>query len=149
VDRSDWNILILGILILIMLAIAYYFLLFSPLRQEYLAKYDERTQKETRKVQLEQTVAELENVRRNAPDVERQILEISKRIPEQDEIPTLIVQIEDVAEEADVTQLLIEPDSPDLHPEVVTFRAYRLQCRSGGLTRRCRTSCSGSGTWCG
>jgi type IV pilus assembly protein PilO len=99
-----------------MLAIAYYFLLFSPLRQEYLAKYDERTQKETRKAQLGQTVAELENVRRNAPDVERQILEISKRIPEQGEIPILIVQIEDVAEEADVTQLLIEPGSPEPPP---------------------------------
>lgn len=111
-DQNDRNILILGILILVVLAIAYYFLLFSPLRQDYLAKYDERTRREAQKQQLEQTAAQLENIRRNSDDVERQILELSKRIPEQAEIPTLVVQIEEVAQAADVTQLTIEPGDP-------------------------------------
>lgn len=112
-DQNDRNILILGILILVVLAIAYYFLLFSPLRQDYLAKYDERTRREAQKQQLEQTSAQLENIRRNSDDIERQILELSKRIPEQAEIPTLVVQIEEVAQAADVTQLRIEPGDPE------------------------------------
>jgi type IV pilus assembly protein PilO len=116
VDQNDRNILILGILILVVLAIAYYFLLFSPLRQDYLAKYDERTRREAQKQQLEQTVAQLENIRRNSDDIERQILELSKRIPEQAEIPTLVVQIEEVAQAADVTQLRIEPGDPEAPP---------------------------------
>ncbi len=111
-DQNDRNILILGILILVVLAVAYYFLLFSPLRQDYLAKYHERTRRETQKQQLEQTVAQLENIRRNSDDIERQILELSKRIPEHAEIPTLVVQIEEVAQAADVTQLTIEPGEP-------------------------------------
>jgi len=116
VDQNDRNILILGILILVVLAIAYYFLLFSPLRQDYLAKYDERTRREAQKQQLEQTSAQLENIRRNSDDIERQILELSKRIPEQAEIPTLVVQIEEVARAADVTQLRIEPGEPEAPP---------------------------------
>jgi type IV pilus assembly protein PilO len=116
VDQNDRNILILGILILIVLAIAYYFLLFSPLRQDYLAKYDERTRREAQKQQLEQTAAQLENIRRNSDDIERQILELSKRIPEQAEIPTLVVQIEEVAQAADVTQLTIKPGDPQAPP---------------------------------
>jgi len=116
VDQNDRNILILGILILVVLAIAYYFLLFSPLRQDYLAKYDERTRREAQKQQLEQTSAQLENIRRNSDDIERQILELSKRIPEQAEIPTLVVQIEEVARAADVTQLRIEPGDPEAPP---------------------------------
>jgi type IV pilus assembly protein PilO len=116
VDRNDRNILILGIFILVGLAIAYYFLLFSPLRQDFLAKYDERTRREAQKQQLEQTAAQLENIRRNADDLERQILELSKRIPEQAEIPTLVVQIEEVARAADVTQLRIEPGDPRAPP---------------------------------
>ncbi len=115
-DRNDQAILILGVLILILLLVAYYFLLFNPLRQEYLARYDERTQKDAQREKLERTIAELENVRRNAPDIERQILEYSKRIPEQDEIPTLVVQIEEIAEGAGVTQLLIEPGDPEVPP---------------------------------
>jgi len=116
VDRNDRNILILGILILIVLAIAYYFLLFSPLKGEYDAKVQERSDKEQRKAQLERTAAELENISRNSDDIERQILELSKRIPEQDEIPTLLVQIEEVAEAADVTQFSIEPGAPEAPP---------------------------------
>jgi type IV pilus assembly protein PilO len=116
VDQNDRYILILGILILVVLAIAYYFLLFSPLRQDYLAKYDERTGREAQKQQLEQTAAQLGNIQRNADDIERQILELSKRIPEQAEIPTLVVQIEEVARAADVTQLRIEPGDPQAPP---------------------------------
>jgi type IV pilus assembly protein PilO len=116
VDRNDRNILILGALILVLLAVAYYFLLFSPLRQEYLARYDERARKEAQEAQLERTIAELENVRRDAPNIERQILEYSKRLSTEDEIPTLVVQIEEIAEEADVTQLSIEPGSPEAPP---------------------------------
>jgi type IV pilus assembly protein PilO len=116
VDQNDRNILILGILIPVVLAIAYYFLLFNPLRQDYLAKYDERTRREAQKQQLEQTAAQLENIRRNSDDIERQILELSKRIPEQAEIPTLVVQIEEVAQAADVTQLTIEPGDPQAPP---------------------------------
>ena len=115
-DRNDRNILNLGTLILVLLAVAYYFLLFSPLRQEYLARYDERARKEAQEAQLERTIAELENVRRDAPNIERQILEYSKRLPTEDEIPTLVVQIEEIAEEADVTQLSIEPGSPEAPP---------------------------------
>lgn len=112
-DRNDRNILILGILIMIVLGVAYYFLLFIPLRQEYLARFNERTQKEAQKAQLEQSIAQLEQIRRDAPNIERQILELSKRIPEQAEIPTLVVQIEQVAREAQVTQLRIEPGQPE------------------------------------
>lgn len=111
-DSRDRNILILGILILILLAVGYYFLLFSPLRQQYLGAYDERTQKEQQRAQLEQSVAELENIRRDAPRIERNILEYSKRLPEQDEIPTLLVQIEQIAEGAGATQLTITPSDP-------------------------------------
>jgi type IV pilus assembly protein PilO len=116
VDRNDRNILILGILILIVLAIAYYFLLFGPLKGEYDAKVQERSDKEQRKAQLERTVAELENISRNSDDIERQILELSKRIPEQDEIPTLLVQIEEVADAAHVTQFQVEPGAPEAPP---------------------------------
>ncbi len=101
---------------MVLLAIAYYFLLFNPLRQEYLARYDERALKEAREAELERTIAQLENVRRDVPDIERQILEYSKRLPTEDEIPTLVVQIEEIAEEADVTQLSIQPDSPEAPP---------------------------------
>ena len=112
-DRTDRNILILGILLLVLLAVGYYFLLFSPLRQRFVDASEERAQKEQQLAQLEQQVAELENVRRNAPEIERQILEYSKRIPAEDEIPALIVQVQEVAKQAGVEQFSLAPGGPE------------------------------------
>jgi type IV pilus assembly protein PilO len=115
-SRQDRNILILGILIIVVLIVGYYFLLLSPLRQEYADRVQERSDKQAQLQQVQQEVAELEEIRRNAPEIERQLLEFSKRIPTQPEIPTLVVQIEEIARLAGVTQVSIAPGAPEPPP---------------------------------
>ncbi|MGF1471899.1 MAG: type 4a pilus biogenesis protein PilO [Rubrobacteraceae bacterium] len=115
--RNDRNLLILGILIILLVVLGYYFLLFSPLRNEVVQSSEERDAKEEELQQLQQQVSELEAVARNAPEIERQLLELSKRIPEQPEIPTFVVQVEEIAREAGVTQMSIEPGDPEPPPE--------------------------------
>jgi len=115
-SRQDRNILILGILIIVVLIVGYYFLLLSPLRQEYADRVQERSDKQAQLQQVQQEVAELEEIRRNAPEIERQLLEFSKRIPTQPEIPTLVVQVEEIAQLAGVTQVSITPGAPEPPP---------------------------------
>lgn len=115
-SRQDRNILILGVLIIVVLIVGYYFLLLSPLRQEYDDRVQERSEKQAQLQQLQQEVAELEEIRRNAPEIERQLLEYSKRIPTQPEIPTLVVQVEEIARAAGVTQVSITPGAPEPPP---------------------------------
>lgn len=116
-QRNPRVVLLLGILVIILMVAGYYLLLLGPKRQELQTAREERVAKEAQLQQLEQQVAELENIRRNAPEIERQLLELSKRIPSQDEIPTLVVQVEQLAETSGVTQLLIQPDSPAPAPD--------------------------------
>ncbi|MBA2343839.1 MAG: type 4a pilus biogenesis protein PilO [Rubrobacter sp.] len=111
-SRQDRNILILGILIIVILVVGYYFLLLSPLRATYAERVQERSDKEAELQQVQQDVAELEAIRRNAPNIERQLLEFSKRIPTQPEVPTLVVQVEEIARLAGVTQISISPGAP-------------------------------------
>jgi type IV pilus assembly protein PilO len=116
VNRSERNILILGLLVIVLLVVGYYFLLMSPLLNTLDARAQERSDKEAQLANLQQEVAQLEAIKRNAPETERQLLELSKRIPTQPEIPTLVVQIEEVAKAAGVTQLSIEPGTPGPPP---------------------------------
>ena len=125
-ERNDRNTLIIGILIILLLIVGYYFLLFSPLRSEFAQRSEEQDSKEQQVRQLQQRVAELEEVARNAPEIERQLLELSKRIPTQPEIPTLMVQVEEVAREAGVTQVSIEPGSPEPPPEGGDFSSIPI-----------------------
>ena len=114
--RTDRNILVLGLLVVLLLVVGYYFLFLGPLLDRLGERTEERSAKEAQLANLRQEVAELEAVRRNAPETERQLLELSKRVPTQPEIPTLVVQMEDVADAAGVTQLSIEPGTPGPPP---------------------------------
>ena len=115
-DRRDRDIVILGLLVILLLVVGYYFLLLGPLLNNLDERAQERSDKEAQLANLQQDVAQLEGVRRNAPELERQLLEYSKRIPEEPEIPTLVVQIEEIARASGVTQLSIVPGSPGSPP---------------------------------
>jgi type IV pilus assembly protein PilO len=116
VERTDRNILVLGLLVVLLIVVGYYFLFLGPLLDRLGERSEERSAKEGRLVNLRHEVAELEAVQRNAPETERQLLELSKRVPTQPEIPTLVVQMEDVADAAGVTQLSIQPGTPGPPP---------------------------------
>lgn len=111
-SRNDRNVLILGSLVIVLLIVGFYFLLLGPLLTRLDEADQQREAKEAQLAQLQQEVAELEEVRRNSPEIERQLLELSKRIPTQPEIPTLTVQIEEIARDSGVTQVSLIPGSP-------------------------------------
>jgi type IV pilus assembly protein PilO len=108
-SRNDRNILILGILGIVIIVIGFYFLLLSPLLQSLNEQAQARENKRAQLEEVQQQVNELEEVRRNSPEIERQLLELSKRVPTQPQIPTFVVQIEEIAGAAGVTQLVVEP----------------------------------------
>ncbi len=108
-NPNDRNTLIIGILIILAVLAGFYFLLLSPLRGEFTGLSEERDGKEAELQQLQQQVRELEAIADNSPDIERQLLELSKRIPTQPEVPSFVVQVEEISGAAGVTQLSIEP----------------------------------------
>jgi type IV pilus assembly protein PilO len=112
VSRRDRNVVILGLLVVVLLIASYYFLLLRPLMNSLDERVQERSGKEAQLANLQQEVTQLEAVQREAPEIERQLLELSKRIPTQPEIPTLLLQIEEIANASGVTQLSIEPGAP-------------------------------------
>jgi type IV pilus assembly protein PilO len=108
-NRNDRNILILGILGIVIVVIGFYFLLLSPLLQSLNEQSQARDDKQAQLEEVQQQVNELEEVRRNSPEIERQLLELSKRVPTQPQIPTLVVQVQEIADASGVTQLVVEP----------------------------------------
>jgi type IV pilus assembly protein PilO len=111
-NRNDRNILILGILGIVIVVIGFYFLLLSPLLQSMNEQAQAREDKQAQLEQLQQEVNELEQVRRNSPEIQRQLLELSKRVPTQPQIPTFVVQVQEIADASGVTQLSVDPEAP-------------------------------------
>ena len=111
-NRNDRNILILGILGIVIVVIGFYFLLLSPLLQSLNEQAQAREAKQSQLEQVQQEVNELEEVRRNSPEIQRQLLELSKRVPTQPQIPTFVVQVEEIPDASGVTQLSVDPEPP-------------------------------------
>ena len=110
-DR-DRNVILLSVLGLVLLVAAFYFLLLSPLLGSLDERAAARDQRRATLSDLQAEVARLEEVRRNSPELQRQLLELNKRIPTQPEVETLVVQIEDIAQTAGVTQTQIVRGDP-------------------------------------
>ncbi len=131
-SRRDRNILLLGLLVILLLVVGYYFLFLRPLLNNLDERAQERSDKQAQLASLQNQVAELEAVRRNAPETERQLLELSKRIPTQPEIPSLVVQIEEIAGASGVTQLSIEPAGVESPPGGGDFSVVPVTMRFQG-----------------
>ena len=111
-DARQRNLLVLGVLGLVVLAVGFYLLLLGPLLENLDQQAEARAERQARLQGLEEDVARLEEVRRNSPELQRQLLELNKRIPTQPEFDTLVVQIEDIAEAAEVTQTQVVRGDP-------------------------------------
>jgi type IV pilus assembly protein PilO len=131
-NRNDRNILILGILGIVIVVIGYYFLLLSPLLQSLNEQAQAREEKQAQLEDVQQQVNELEQVRRNSPVIERQLLELSKRIPTQPQIPTLVVQVQEIAEASGVTQLVVEPGDTAAPPGGGDYRVVPVTMQFNG-----------------
>ena len=109
---SSRNVILLGALGLVLLVVAFYFVLLGPLLESLDQQADARDERQATLAELQAEVARLEEVRQNSPELQRQLLELNKRIPTQPEVETLVVQIEDIAEAAGVTQTQIVRGDP-------------------------------------
>ena len=131
-SRDARNVLLLGILAAVLLVVGFYFLLLGPLLSRLNEADQQRDTQEAQLAQVQQEVAELEEVRRISPEIERQLLELSKRIPTQPEIPTFVVQVEEIARISNVTQLSIDPGAPGPPPGGGDFSVVPVTLRFRG-----------------
>jgi type IV pilus assembly protein PilO len=109
---SSRNVILLGALGLVLLVVAFYFLLLGPLLANLDQQAAARDERQATLAELQAEAARLEEVRQNSPELQRQLLELNKRIPTQPEVETLVVQIEDIAQTAGVTQTQIVRGDP-------------------------------------
>jgi type IV pilus assembly protein PilO len=110
------NAILLGALGLVLILVAFYFLLLGPLLNNLEETAAARDERQATLAELQAEVARLEEVRRSSPELQRQLLELNKRIPDQPEVETLVVQVEDIAQTAGVTQTEVvrgDPEPPE------------------------------------
>ena len=97
------EIYIIGGVIAVVLIVAWYFLLFSPTKQK-LSDLDEQiSTDEAALATAQQDLARLQSYEKTAPQAEVDIVRLSKMLPEDEGIPSMIVELTKTATASGVT----------------------------------------------
>lgn len=111
---SRRNIYILSGVALVAIVVAYWFLLFSPL-QDRISQHDQQIEDERQKLAVLQTkLTQFATLRDEAAHNQGRLLELAKLVPESEELPSLLLQIQELATEAGISFLTLTPGSASI-----------------------------------
>jgi Tfp pilus assembly protein PilO len=97
------EIYIIAGVIAVVIVVAWYFLLFSPTRQELSDLDDQIAADEVALTQAQQNLALLQSYEKTAPQAQVDIMRLSKMLPEDEAIPSMIVELTKTADVSGVT----------------------------------------------
>jgi Tfp pilus assembly protein PilO len=105
------RLIIVGVVLLVIVVLAWFFLL-NPLRSDIAAVEtsieDERTSLAAAQAQLGQAEATREEGAKNRG----RLLELAKMVPEAEQIPSLLLQIQDLADQSGIDFIAVTPGDP-------------------------------------
>lgn len=100
-----------GMLLVALFAI-FFLLVYRPATQQ-IASYRAQQEEVRRSIESNKlTLSRLQETRKEASEVEMRIVNLLSRMPQKPEVPTLLVQLEDVAEKSGARILAFKPSAP-------------------------------------
>ncbi|MBW3578289.1 MAG: type 4a pilus biogenesis protein PilO [Actinobacteria bacterium] len=104
---------LVGALIALVVLVAFYFLLWRPKSDEIQAAREQQEQVEAEAQQLRARIAGLEEIRRNAPEVEAAIVAAESVVPRDLAVPAALRQLVLAADESGTTLVAVNPTRPE------------------------------------
>jgi type IV pilus assembly protein PilO len=109
VDGPKLPKVVLGVMGLVALAAASYFLLFAPIQERIRVLVQKKNQMTTEVSKARAQVAEIERFRREIVELEKRLVLLQERLPSERETPTLYRALSSAAEQAGLGVSLFQP----------------------------------------
>ena len=109
--------MILAVVGVVAVAAVAYFLAVRPRQQELGRVRADVEQEENRTQQLQAELARLQQLQKNAPQLEARLARYRELVPEDDQVPNFIFQVQEAANQAGVGFVEIMPELPKPPPE--------------------------------
>lgn len=104
--------LIAFILLFISVLVLFYFFAWSPQSEELASIAKQRSSEEQKIKMARATLARLEGLKESAPKIEAKIIKIGRKMPKDPDLPGLIVQIQNMANDSSVSVDALKPNEP-------------------------------------
>jgi len=110
------RLVLIGLGLVVIIALCWFFLL-SPLRSDIATTEQSIEDERTRLAAAEAKLAQAEVTREEGRKNQARILELAKMVPQSEEIPSLLLQIQDLADRSGIDFIAITPGDPVLSGE--------------------------------
>jgi len=102
------RLLLVGLAVVVIAVLAWFFLL-DPLRGDIAAAEDQIEEEQARLSQAQTRLAQAEATREEGRRNQARLLELAKIMPASDEVPSLLLQIQDLADQSGIDFIAITP----------------------------------------
>ena len=103
---------IVWVLVVLVVAIGFYYIVYSPKMKEITAVSQQLKSKQTELTRLQAEAAKKDQLEHRLQDLQHQVAETEAKLPSAREIPTLLVQLEGLASQVGANLTLIRPGPP-------------------------------------
>lgn len=122
---------LMGVAILLVAVLCWFFLL-SPIRGE-IAETDEAIEDQLQQVSLAKTtLAQAESMREEGKGNQARLLELNKMVPPEEELPSLLLQLQDLADQSGIEFIAVTPGSPSGDAEGADYLVLPLDLEFSG-----------------
>ncbi|MDQ3941350.1 MAG: type 4a pilus biogenesis protein PilO [Actinomycetota bacterium] len=118
--------LIVAILAIVVVCAAFYFLFVRARQNELKIVNDEIATEQNRTLELRNELARLEELQENAPQLQAELAEIRRLVPQKDEVANFIFLVQEAADASGVDFVEITPELPKAPPEGAPLAEVRL-----------------------
>ncbi len=127
-----------GVIAFVIITLLFYFFVWSPMSGS-LNQIREEQRSEQQKVQSSQvTLQRLEALRKEAPKIETEMIELTRQMPDESGIPDLIIQLEEMASQAGLNFVSFSPSPPSEGP-TGEYQSIKLNFEVEGYFNKARS----------
>ena len=116
----------------VLLLMVFFFLFVKPRRAELGRVHEDVVQEQDRTQQLRTELARLEDLRDNAPRLQAALNRLMQLVPDSDQVPDFIFNVQNAAEQAGVGFVQITPELPKEPPEGAPLAEVRTTIGAKG-----------------
>ncbi|MDQ3878703.1 MAG: type 4a pilus biogenesis protein PilO [Actinomycetota bacterium] len=124
--------LLVAIAIAVVVNILFLLFFVQPRRSDLSAARAQADTAEQQTQQLRATLAQLRSLQQQAPKLQSQLADFQQLVPDNNEVPHFIFQVQHAADQAGVSFLAIEPEIPKAPPEGAQLAEVRISIGADG-----------------
>lgn len=127
-----------GVVAFVIITMLFYFFVWRPMSNNLAQIREEQKSEQEKMMSSQVTLQRLQALRKEAPKIEAEMIELTRRMPDEPSIPNLIIELEEMASQSGLSFVSFSPSPPSEGP-TGEYQSIKLEFGIEGYFNKART----------